>query len=230
MQIKTYNKLQMLCEFHLHTKKYSACSCLSFKEIFTSLKAKNIDCVAITDHNEIDGAKEFKAFLKVKKSDIKVIIGEEIATQDGEIIGLFLTERIPKGKDLKWTAKEIIKQNGLIVIPHPFDPLRRKALQNHAQDILGWKPIIEVFNSRAVFPFSNKKAKEFCEKNKLLEIAGSDAHELSEVGQSTVEIDDFQTKDEFLKNLKKAKFHTKKNPIFPIFKSAIYKKIRRILK
>src|SRR5690606_3298386 len=89
-------------------------------------KVKKIDIVGITDHNEIKGAQEFKKFLE--KFGIKVIVGEEIFSSKGEIIGLFLSEKIEPGMSPRDTMLEIKKQGGLVYIPHPYDEKRYKTV------------------------------------------------------------------------------------------------------
>jgi len=170
-----------------------------------------IEIIAVTDHNSIEGAKRLAKFGK-----LKVIIGEEINTLVGEVIGLFLKEKISPYMSFKATIKEIKAQNGLVMVPHPFDPFRRKRLNPHV--LFKWInniDIIEVFNSRCFFKKSNEFAKKIAAKFNKLQISGSDAHFPFEIGKSITYIEDFSTPQEFVQNLKNAKFDTQYSGVLP---------------
>ena len=125
-------------EFHVHTK-FSNDSILGLFFILMMCKFRKIDCLVITDHNEIDGAIKYKE--KLLKYGIDVIVGEEIFTKDGEIIGLFLNKKIEPYLSAEDTVKRIRKQKGLVYIPHPYDEKRYKtvitqeALEKISKDI-----------------------------------------------------------------------------------------------
>jgi predicted metal-dependent phosphoesterase TrpH len=161
-------------------------------------KANNINCIAITDHNEIAGAFELK-----KIAPFSVVIGEEILTAAGEIIGLFLTEHIPAQLSVEETIKRIKDQGGLVLIPHPFDrffrpsAIHRYALEAIVSDI----DIIEVFNSHTVISSDSGKALKFAKKHGLLASAGSDAHLVDEIGNAYIEMPDFSSVKEFKRSL-----------------------------
>ena len=172
----------------LHTHTENSPDCLtSVKRFIAACQRRGLECVAVTDHNEIRGARMLQ-----EKAPFKVIVGEEILTDMGEIIGYFLTERIKPGLSPMRTVAEIKKQGGLVCVPHPFDRLRSsrldfKALKEIEQEI----DIIEIFNSRNVYAVDNQKALDYATaKNKLFSV-GTDAHWPWEIGRSYINIPDF---------------------------------------
>ena len=142
-------------DLHNHTH-YSPDSILSPKQFVREARRHGLDVVAVTDHNTIRGA------LAVRElADSPVIIGEEVRSKDGEILGLFLSDEIPKGLSAGDTIACIKNQGGIVGVPHPFDSLRsalrEDALLAHIDQI----DFIEGLNARMVFPSHNAKAREF---------------------------------------------------------------------
>lgn len=188
--------------FHVHSQ-YSPDSNLSQEKIAEICRAKNIKTVILADHNNLAPARIINS--------VRIIPGEEIQTKQGEIIGLFLKYKIPKGLSLKQSIKKIKKQEGLVVAPHPFEGLRLKALKKEILiKNINEIDIIEVFNSRNLFNSDNKKACALAKKYKKIQIAGSDAHLASEICNTIIEMEKFHSSQEFLKNLKQAKFRIQK--------------------
>lgn len=106
-----------------------------------------LDCIAVTDHNTIRGA-----LLARELADFKVIVGEEVKSSQGDIIGLFLSEEVPKGLSPLETVRRIKGQGGLVLVPHPFDAVRRGPLSPAAlREILPYVDLIEVLNARTTF-------------------------------------------------------------------------------
>lgn len=205
----------MKVDFHLHTK-YSPDSLNSLKDFRKECLRKGIFPV-ITDHNTIEGA------LKYKKLYKDVIVGEEIRTLTGEVIGIFLNEAIPKNLTMAETLDLIKSQGAISYVPHPFDALRRSAVQK-----IDFKfDVIEVFNSRVIKQQYNRMAEDFAVKNKVIKGVGSDAHLISEIGTSYAVMDSFDSPKEFLKNLKKATLV--KNPS-PIYVHAVTKIVKPLKK
>lgn len=144
-------------EFHVHTIA-SKDSLLTKWFMLFMLKIKKINAIAITDHNEIKGALKYKDFFK--KKNIDVIVGEEIFTADGEIIGLFLKRKIQEGMSAIDTVKEIVNQNGFVYIPHPYDEKRKDTVltKKALQEIYKYVDFIEVHNGRNIsYEFSEKQ-------------------------------------------------------------------------
>ena len=178
----------MKYDLHIHSK-YSSDGVLDPEKIVKTAMKRGLNGIAITDHNTIKGG------LKVKKyetEDCKVIVGSEIMTERGEITGLFLSEEV-ESKDVQDVLSEIKEQNGIIVIPHPFDELRHSAFHPTEEDVK-FIDCIEGFNSRCVFQKYNAKAVEFGIKHALTIVGGSDAHFLNEIGNGgiTTEIEDIR--------------------------------------
>jgi len=187
-------------DLHVHTK-YSGDCILSLENLINACKKMGIDCVAITDHDTIEGA------LKLKEiAPFKVIIGEEIRTLDGELNGLFLNETIPPGLSAEETISRIKTQGGLVYIPHPYSFFRREAMDvNKLHEIYSRADIIECYNGRNFLFFENRRAIKFAKEKAIVMGGGSDAHHQAEIGNVFVEMEDFDTKEEFLSNLKRGK-------------------------
>jgi len=192
----------MKCDLHIHTR-YSGHSLLRLETIKKICEKKQL-MVAVTDHNTIQGA------IKLKKH-LDIIVGEEIMTDEGEIAGLFLSEEIKPGP-LAEVIDTIRDQDGIIYIPHPFDRLRKARIQDYS--FSKYADVVEVFNSRCLYQADNEKARLYAQENRLLTGAGSDSHTLFEIGNGYVEMEEFNSKNEFLKNLKVANISGKTSPIW----------------
>ncbi len=198
---------------HFHTTSSPDAS-ITERQIIAQCKKHSISCVGITDHNTAGGALKLKKTLG--REGIRTIVGEEIMTEEGEIIGLFLKKNINCKKEngdwisLEEAVEEIKKQDGLLIIPHPFDRFRHGIGKKNLDKIKSDIDALEVFNSRTKFNYFNKKAQKYAEENKIIEIIGSDAHHAEALGDAIIEMEDFETKEDFLKNLKEAKFYRKR--------------------
>jgi len=170
----------MKYDLHIHSK-YSSDGILDPEKIVKIATKRGLNGIAITDHNTIKGGLEAK---KYENEDFTVIVGSEISTERGEIIGLFLEEEV-KSKDVQEVVSEIKVQNGIIIIPHPFDELRHSAF-HPAEGDAKFIDCIEGFNSRCVYQKYNKKAVEFAMKHNLTITAGSDAHFAWEIGNAFI--------------------------------------------
>ena len=195
-------------DLHIHTA-YSMDCTMSLEEIVVRCLEVGINCLAVADHNTIAGA------LKLKEiAPFPIIVGEEILTLDGEVIGMFLSQEIPSKLPITETVAQIKAQDGLVCIPHPCDRLRLSVFRNQVfEDIMPEVDIIEVFNARSLSPGSSARAWQLAQKYGKLASAGSDAHTLSEIGNACVEMPEFDGKDEFLASLAKGKISgNKSNP------------------
>ncbi|MCG2675965.1 PHP domain-containing protein [bacterium] len=198
------NAIMLRMEMHLHTQ-YSIDSWLKLDTIIKVCQKKGINAVAIKDHGTIEGAERLREKIEKKSAKIKVITGEEIFTTKGEVIGLFLKERIPYSLSPEETIRRIKEQEGLVYIPHPFIPLIANSL---GQELYGFHKkidIVEIFNARSFFRRSGKRASQFALDNGIVTAAGSDAHLASEIGNAYMELEDFSGPEEFLRNLREAK-------------------------
>ena len=192
-------------DLHIHTK-YSPDANIDPLMLAKYCQKYNI-LPAITDHNR----------LKVKMRN--AIMGEEIMTKEGEIIGLFLNEGIRPHLSIEETLDRIREQDALVLAPHPFDIMRHSTLKRHDFKM----DIIEVFNSRVIFQKFNRRANEFANRNNIIKTASSDAHFLSEVGSSYAYMDEFHSKKEFLQNLSRARLVMRKTPNLNKVRSMIIK-------
>lgn len=187
-------------DLHLHTR-YSADGFILPEGLIARCLEVGLDAIAVTDHNTIEGALATKA-----KAPFPVIIGEEVLSAQGEIIGLFLEKPVPKGLPVLETVARIREQGGLVVIPHPFDRLwRHRLLRKSLESILPQIDILEVFNARTVFPSDCARARRFAEEHGLPMGAGSDAHLLRELGYTYVEMPPFDGPKEFMAALKQSR-------------------------
>ena len=204
--------MKMKVEVHTHTK-YSHDSMLNKWFYLIMMKLKGINVVAITDHNEIKGAIEYRCFLQ--KFNISVIIGEEIFTEKGEVIGLFLQSKIEPGLSVRETLLEIKKQGGVVYIPHPYDEKRHKTVlpETEISKNVDLIDVIEIHNGRNEKKyFSNKQLSIANQFSDIYQLVGSDAHTFIELGRNYNIIKAFNTPQEFIQNLKDVK-HIKKECI-----------------
>ena len=156
---------------------YSHDGIMQPETIVARAKKIGLDGVAITDHNTVRGGLEAK---KYESDDFEVVVGSEILTNKGEVIGLFLKKEIEE-RDFSKVVREIKKQGGLVLVPHPFDRLRRHVLKIPLKD-LKFIDCFECYNARAVFKEDNFKAQRFAQLHGLAQTGGSDAHLLNEIG------------------------------------------------
>ena len=196
-------------EFHVHTK-YSKDSILSFGLILLMAKLKRIDTLVITDHNEIEGALKLRNIFK--KYNIEVIVGEEIFTSAGEIIGLNLSKKIDANMSPEDTIKNIKRQKGLVYIPHPYDEKRYKTvlIESEIEKNKDQIDFIEVHNGRNISEKFDIKQNEIANKYKLRKIIGSDAHTFFELGRNYILTSKKLTSDTLLNNFSDVCFVSKK--------------------
>jgi len=187
-------------DLHIHTC-YSPDCCTPLEKIVDHCLNAGINCLAVADHNTIEGA------LKLKEmAPFKVIVAAEIMTSIGELMGLFLTEEVPRGLSAGETIARIKSQGGLVGIPHPYGrPPSLLATSKRSNllspEIVSQVDIIEILNSRDFFPNSSSKAWRLALKYKLPASAGSDAHTLGEIGRAYVEMPEFNSPSDFLDSL-----------------------------
>ncbi len=188
----------MRIDCHTHTK-YSFDAFCRPKEWIKTAKKAGLDAIAVTDHNTTKAWPELKQLSK--QLDLPVIFGEEIKTTNGDVIGLFLNKEIKKGSPLEVIDK-IREQDGIVIIPHPFDKYR--GFKGNAGLIAKKIDAIEVFNSRVIKNSENRQALDFAKKYKLGLTGGSDAHACFEIGRAYT-ISKGNTIEDFRKALKKRK-------------------------
>jgi len=181
-------------DIHVHSK-YSYDSISEPEDIVKIAKIKGLQGLAITDHNTIKGGLETKKF---EDNNFIVIIGSEIATTDGEIIGLFLNREIPGNLSMRKTLEEIHEQGGLAIIPHPFDTVRKHAVKFIEKKTLELINGIETLNARSKSVI-NENAQDFANKSRTKKFAGSDAHTLIEIGRAGIIVNTLSTAENHIK-------------------------------
>jgi predicted metal-dependent phosphoesterase TrpH len=182
------------------------------------LQSSDLDCIAITDHNETGFARVMH-----KKFGDKIIVGEEISTREGEIIGLFLNETIPGGLTVDEAIASIRHQGGLVYIPHPFEIFRRGLAKSVVERITKDIDIIEVFNGRGRFRGKQARALKFALTNNIPEAASSDAHSVSGLGFTASMLSGFPTEKNLKQLLDNAIFDKTYAPFYTFFYPMINK-------
>jgi predicted metal-dependent phosphoesterase TrpH/glycosyltransferase involved in cell wall biosynthesis len=190
-------------DLHMHTDHSSDCATPA-RTLLEAAKAAGLGAIAITDHNEVSGAHEARA-LAEEIGGIKIIVAEEVKTADqGEVIGLFIEEKIPRGMTLQETIAAIRAQGGLVYVPHPFDRMHSVPDYEHLLDVVEEIDAIEVFNPRVAFSAFNEEAARFAEKYRIVAGAGSDSHVAAGLGSVKIKMRDFDGPEEFLESLRDA--------------------------
>jgi predicted metal-dependent phosphoesterase TrpH/glycosyltransferase involved in cell wall biosynthesis len=192
----------ILCDLHLHTSWSHDCQ-VEPELLVAHAVAQGLGAIAVTDHNAFGGA--LAAAEAARGTGLVVIPGEEVKSKDqGEVIGLFLSEEIPRGMSFADTVAAIREQDGVVYLPHPFDRLHSipssSTLRAHLADI----DVFEVYNARLLFEAYNDEALRFARKYNLTMGGGSDAHVLQGVGTGGLRMRAFRDRDEFLLSLRTA--------------------------
>ncbi len=194
-------------DMHCHTR-LSKDSLNDPRKLVITAAEHGMGALCVTDHNGLANA---LALSRMSDLPIQVIPSEEVKSSEGEIIGYFLSELVPKGLSPEETVRRIKGQGGLVCVPHPFDTMRTASrLTTTALDRLvqaGLIDILEVFNARAVNAADNARALAYAQEHGLAMSGGSDAHTLIEVGRAYAEIPPFNTPQEFLAGLRAGRVH-----------------------
>ncbi|HEX4717982.1 MAG TPA: glycosyltransferase, partial [Thermoleophilaceae bacterium] len=174
-------------DLHMHTDHSPDCA-TPVDVLLDTAKARGLGAIAVTDHNVISGAHE-----AAERADgIKVIVAEEVKTGDqGEVIGLFIDEHIPRGMTLEETIAEIHRQGGLVYVPHPFDRMHAVPDYEHLLNVVEDVDAIEVFNARVAVKSFNEEAVKFARKYRIPAGAGSDSHVPQGLGSVRIRMRDF---------------------------------------
>jgi hypothetical protein len=194
-------------DLHMHTDHSHDCA-TPVEVLLATARERGLSAIAVTDHNEISGALEARK--QAEAADVKVIVAEEVKTADqGEVIGLFIEEKIPRGLSLQETVAEIKHQGGLVYVPHPFDRMHSVPDYEHLLTILDDLDAIEVFNPRVAIGAFNEEAARFAAKYRILAGAGSDSHVAQGLGSVRIRMRDFDGPQEFLQSLRDADILTR---------------------
>ncbi len=189
-------------DIHMHTDHSHDCV-TPVEVLLATARERGLGAIAVTDHNEISGAHAARE--KAAEYGVKVIVGEEVKTKDqGEVIGLFIEEKIPRGMSLEETIAEIRRQGGLVYVPHPFDRLHSVPDYEHLLAVVDDVDAIEIFNPRIAIAAWNEEAVRFAGKYRIPGGAGSDAHVAQGLGSVRIRMRDFDGPEEFLESLRDA--------------------------
>jgi hypothetical protein len=188
-------------DLHMHTDHSSDCA-TPVEVLLAEARSRGLGAIAVTDHNEISGALDARA---KAPAGLTVIVAEEVKTADqGEVIGLFIEDKIPRGLTLQETIAEIKRQGGLVYVPHPFDRMHSVPDYEHLLDVIDDVDAIEVFNPRIAISEFNEEAVRFAAKYRIPAGAGSDAHVPQGLGSVRIRMRDFDGPEEFLESLRDA--------------------------
>lgn len=188
----------LYADFHMHSDHSDDCV-VPVRELLVRARQCGLDVIAITDHNSAEGGLEGQKL--AAEHGVQVIVGEEVKTAEGEVVGLFLERTIPGGLSFAETLEAIREQNGIVYLPHPFDRLHTVpsygVLKRHVDEI----DVVEVFNSRLAFPAFNERAELFAQRYRIAAAAGSDAHVLASLGTAMTAMARFTGRDDFMEAL-----------------------------
>ena len=201
-------------DFHIHTAYSMDCNS-SLEDIINRCLETGINCIAIADHDSVEGALKMQDL-----APFPVIVAEEILTPQGEIIGMFLKEGVPLGLPIEQAISHIKAQDALVCLPHPFDIIRGLRIDSKRLEELVEKiDMIEVFNARSLLRRYSMKAQALASKYGIPGTAGSDAHTLREIGNTYVEMPKFNGKNDFPQALRKGKIHSHQSNLLVHFGS-----------
>ena len=189
-------------DLHMHTDHSSDCA-TPVETLLATARERGLGAIAITDHNEISGALAAREI--ADEFGVKVILAEEVKTaEQGEVIGLFLSEKIARGMTMAETTAEIHRQGGLVYVPHPFDRLHSVPDYEHLLGMVEEIDILEVFNPRVALTAFNEEAERFAAKYRIVPGAGSDSHVAQGLGSVMIRVHDFEGPEEFLEAMRDA--------------------------
>ncbi|MGZ8482067.1 MAG: PHP domain-containing protein [Candidatus Limnocylindria bacterium] len=198
-------------DFHCHTR-FSRDSILKEETFIRKAIERGLTHVCVTNHNNVEGAIAVrdKAAELGLEDQLTVILGEEVSTSDGEVVGIFLTRTIPRGLSANETADEIHRQGGLVSIPHPFDPFRQShiragPLRNLAE--MGKIDVIEAFNARITIESHNVRAALFAAEYGIPGIACSDSHSSFEIAMCFNSLPPFESAEQLKAGLPQNEWH-----------------------
>ena len=188
----------MRIDLHLHSR-YSHDGRSTLEELIERCAECGLDRIALTDHNTVEGA----LALAEIAPDL-AIVGEEAKTREGEVIGLFITRRLPPYMRAEDVMDMIHAMGGLTYVPHPLDRHRSNFSAERIAELAGRIDIIETYNAWCE-PAENQAAARLAKDLEKVSATGSDAHAASELGRSWMEIDDYTTPQDFLEKLRTAR-------------------------
>jgi predicted metal-dependent phosphoesterase TrpH len=194
-------------DFHLHTN-YSFDTTTTLSQVIDRCTAVGINCVAVTDHDTIEGARKLAAI-----APFRVIIGQEVSTSEGHVLGLFLSERVQPRLSARETVRRIHAQGGIAIAPHPFASLAGESLGEVFAREYEIFDAVEIANSNNFIRRDDRRAARFAQEKGMRAIGGSDSHRPNGIGSNIVEMDNFRTPEDFLGALHSARIHNVLHPL-----------------
>ena len=206
---------------HIHTN-YSYDSDIALRKLVRFAEENGFGCLAVTDHDTIEGAQRMRSM-----TDLRVIVGEEISTTDGHLIGLFLEERIRPGMSARATALAIKEQGGLVLTPHPFNKLFGCGIGKAAWDMLELIDAVEINNAQNAQPLPDWAAARFARSAGLTAYVGADSHRQSSIAPCHQVMRPFDGPADFLTALQEATLVPGRHP-FSYFAEMGYQIVRHV--
>jgi predicted metal-dependent phosphoesterase TrpH len=180
----------ILADFHMHTDRSHDCTTPP-EEVVQRAIAAGLGAIAVTDHNTIAGGLAARAYVEEQGLDLHVIVGSEIKTATGEVIGLYLEQEIPRGMLFADTVEAIRAQGAVVYVPHPFDRLHSIADPALLARLADQIDVLEIYNARLYRESFNREAERFADRHDLLRGAGSDAHVPEGIGTGAIRLPRF---------------------------------------
>jgi hypothetical protein len=209
LRLRLLGRPKIDVDLHMHTDHSHDCA-TPVEVLLKTAQERGLGAIAVTDHNEISGALAARERARQLGIDVKVIVGEEVKTaSQGEVIGLFIERKIPKGMTLAETIAEIKRQGGVVYVPHPFDRLHAVPDYEHLLGVVSEIDAIEVFNPRVAINAFNDEAERFAAKYRIAAGAGSDSHVAQGLGSVRLRMPSFDGPAEFKQALVDAEILTK---------------------
>ena len=205
-------------DLHVHSSASFDCT-VEPEQVAAGCRRLGLSPLFLTDHNSIAGA------LRLQSAE-RVVVGEEVMTTAGELIGFFLTEQVPAGLPPKEAALRIKSQGGLVYLEHPYDPFRRHLDEGSIEAIADLIDIVEVFNGRSDEK-ANRRAEDLCGALGVAPGAGSDAHSIGELGSVYIEMEDFDGAEDFLLKLHRGRIVKRRAKLLLMVEAKLGPKIRR---
>ena len=183
-------------DLHNHTS-FSSDGVMSPAELLQAARARGLACIAVTDHNTVEGALAALALAEADPTLPRVIPGIEISTADGDVIGLYVREAVPRGLSAEDSMALIRQQGGLVYLPHPFDVIRRGTIASRVRErVAAQADVVEVLNGRSLSALAVRNSRLLALRHDKPQGAGSDAHGPREVGCAYVTIERHPSRDD----------------------------------
>jgi predicted metal-dependent phosphoesterase TrpH len=188
----------VLADLHMHSLHSWDCT-TPVDDLLDSALASGLGALAVTDHNTIAGGVEARARARERGLPLHVIVGSEIKTaRDGEVIGLFLHDEVPRGLSFAEAVAAIHEQGGVVYLPHPFDHFHTTPAHALIAQHVGDIDVFETANARLWLERDNRAAERFASEHGLRRGAGSDAHVPAGIGSAALRLAPFDDPASFL--------------------------------